>query len=320
MDEASAAGAVSVLEAAREADRPHRPGHILAEFQAWVACGWDGDVPLFALGSEDGKVVALAEMVLPSWDNRHLCLVDLVVDPRARARGVGTALLEAVMERARSTGRSTLVTGSLEHPAPVALAKRFGLTQVSVEQARRQDLDALDREALREALKEASAHSEGYDVERMPRIVPEEMAPDVVALNAAINDAPVDGLDLEDEVFSVARLRVFERTQVALGRRTYRLVARDRSSGRLAGHTVVAISAQQPWHAVQYDTSVVRDHRGHRLGLLLKLTMLGWLEECEPQLRLVDTWNSATNVHMVSVNERVGYRLTETVLDWQGSL
>ncbi|MDQ1604168.1 MAG: hypothetical protein QOE01_2013 [Actinomycetota bacterium] len=320
MDDASAAGAVSVLEAAREVDKPHRPGHILAEFQAWVGCGWDGDVPHFALGSEDGKVVALAEMMLPSWDNRHLCLVDLVVDPRSRERGVGTALLEAVMERARSTSRSTLVTDSLEQPAPVALAKRFGLTQVSVEQARRQDLGGLDREALREALKEASAHADGYDLERMPRIVPEEMAPDVVALNAAINDAPVDGLDLEDEVFSVERLRVFERTQVTLGRRTYRLAARERSSGLLAGHTVMAISAQQPWHASQYDTSVVVAHRGHRLGLLLKLEMLRWLEECEPQVRYIDTWNTASNDYMVSVNARLGYRLTETVIAWQGGL
>jgi len=32
--------------------------------------------------------------------------------------------------------------------------------------------------------------------------------------------------------------------------------------------TVVAVDSEQPWHAEQYDTSVVRDHRGHRFDRL----------------------------------------------------
>jgi RimJ/RimL family protein N-acetyltransferase len=140
----------------------------------------------------------------------------------------------------------------------------------------------------------------------------------VVSLNATINDAPTNDLDVEPEVFNAERLRVFERTQDGLGRRTYRLAARHRESGELVGHTVVAVTADQPWHSTQYDTSVVRAHRGRRLGLLLKVEMVRWLREVEPQVRYVDTWNSESNEHMVAVNERIGYRLTETTIAWQG--
>jgi hypothetical protein len=65
------------------------------------------------------------------------------------------------------------------------------------------------------------------------------------------------------------------------------------------------------------DTSVLKAHRGHRLGLLLKLGMLYWLREEEPQLRAVDTSNAVTNTHMVGINEAIGYRVVGTSFEWQ---
>ena len=61
-------------------------------------------------------------------------------------------------------------------------------------------------------------------------------------------------------------------------------------------------------------------HRGHRLGLLLKLEMLRWLAEEEPQLREIDTWNAESNDHMIGVNELLGYRIMGRVLDFQRSI
>ena len=75
-----------------------------------------------------------------------------------------------------------------------------------------------------------------------------------------------------------------------------------------------------PGFGGQYDTSVVRAHRGHRLGLLLKIEMLRWLGDAEPQLRVLDTWNAATNSHMIAVNERLGYSVIGEGLEWQKHL
>jgi len=58
--------------------------------------------------------------------------------------------------------------------------------------------------------------------------------------------------------------------------------------------------------SVAVDTSVVRMHRGNRLGLLLKAEMLGWLRESN-QLHRLDTWNAASNTHMIGINEKLGY-------------
>lgn len=65
------------------------------------------------------------------------------------------------------------------------------------------------------------------------------------------------------------------------------------------------------------DTAVHRDHRGHRLGLLLKIDMMRWIAEREPQLEIVETWNHADYQHMNNVNEAIGYQLSRVFAEYQ---
>jgi RimJ/RimL family protein N-acetyltransferase len=171
-----------------------------------------------------------------------------------------------------------------------------------------------------EAYAEAAPAAADYDLVRLEGRVPAELLPTISELTAAINDAPIDDLDIEDEVFPVERIRNYETSVIDSGHRLYRVLARSRVTGELAGHTVVAVDAETPTLAHQHDTSVVRAHRGHRLGLLLKSEMLRWLDEVEPQVETIDTWNAETNDHMIAVNERLGYRPLGRELSFQRRL
>ena len=137
---------------------------------------------------------------------------------------------------------------------------------------------------------------------------------------AAINDAPRDGLEIEDEVFSPERNRAFEDAMLASDYRVYRVLARHERSGEIAGVTARLVDGETSTHADQLDTSVVGAHRGHRLGLLLKADMLRWLAESEPRLATVDTFNAESNDHMVAVNERLGYRVMGRELQYQDAI
>ena len=53
----------------------------------------------------------------------------------------------------------------------------------------------------------------------------------------------------------------------------------------LAGLTELGIDPQDPSWAYQFITAVAREHRGHRLGLLVKVAMLDMLADAEPALR-----------------------------------
>ena len=137
---------------------------------------------------------------------------------------------------------------------------------------------------------------------------------------AAINDAPIDDLDIEDEVFPPERVRAYEDAQEARGLLIHRVFARHRETGELAGHTVVVVDSERPQLGEQEDTSVVRAHRGHRLGLLLKADMNLWLREVQPQLETIDTWNAESNSHMIALNELVGYQVMGREFEFQKSI
>jgi GNAT superfamily N-acetyltransferase len=146
---------------------------------------------------------------------------------------------------------------------------------------------------------------------------PNEELEALAEMTAAINDAPTDDLDIEDEVFPAERVRNYESAQLARGYRFHRVFARHRETGQLAGHTVVVVDGERPHLAEQHDTSVVRAHRGHRLGLLLKADLLLWLRETQPQVESIDTWNAESNDHMIEVNEKLGYRIMGRALAFQ---
>ena len=78
----------------------------------------------------------------------------------------------------------------------------------------------------------------------------------------------------------------------------------------MGGHTIVITHPLRPYVGLQADTAVARHHRGHRLGLLLKIDMMRWLAEVEPQLKIIETWNNIDNKFMINVNEALGYRLS----------
>ena len=303
---------VAVTNAARRADSPWL--HPLTEHECVgdLRHGWDGEPKAACLAIVDGVDVGWGGYEVSAYDNLHLAWLEVEIVPALRRLGHGSALLEALVARARTEGRTSVGVAGWDATGPRAFAAHHGLGEKSVEVHRRQYVEGPAGLALPEA--------SGYELVRWPAQTP---AGDLVALaelTAAINDAPTDDLDVEDEAFPPERIAAYEHAWASRGHRLYRLVARHRATGELAGQTVVAVDGERPELGEQHDTSVVAAHRGHRLGLMLKLEMLRWLAEAEPQLREIDTWNAESNDHMIGVNELLGYRVLGRVLDFQRTL
>ncbi len=315
------AGAAAMLDAARAVDTPYWPGGIVSDLTVGLQYGWDGEPPLMAVAHDGrGRVVGVLEVHLPAYDNKHLGFLEVTVDPSARRQGIGRSLFDAGMSRIRADGRSLVLADCVDRPAGVEFLTAMGLERASVAIHRRLNLLALDWARLDVEYKNAESQAGAYELVRMFGRTPTDMVAEIAALTEAINDAPTDDLDVEDEVFSPDRIIAFEAAEAARRHRTYRIVARHQVTGELAGHTVAAVDSERPGGGWQYDTSVVRAHRGHRLGLWLKIAMLRWLAEDEPQLRSLDTFNAASNAHMIRVNEILGFEVMNTVITWQRRL
>jgi hypothetical protein len=98
--------------------------------------------------------------------------------------------------------------------------------------------------------------------------------------------------------------------------RTYGVVARHDATGELAALTEVGVDPADPGWGHQMLTGVTRQHRGHRLGLLVKTAMAQWLITAEPTVERVQTWNAESNRYMIAVNEALGYTILGEPTTW----
>ncbi|WP_139983000.1 GNAT family N-acetyltransferase [Nocardioides litoris] len=282
--------------------------------------GWDGEPATPYLAVLDGEVVAAGTVSTSERDNLHLAWLGVDVRPDLRRRGLGSEVLARLEADARALGRTSLGLGCWDVPGLEDFALAHGYERRSTDVNRRQLLPEVDPTVVDALHDDALLDAADYELVRRRGRTPEAELDALAVMTAAINDAPTGDLDIEDEVFDADRVRAYEHAHEQRGIDLYRVVARLRRTGELAGQTVVGVDRERPHLGDQHDTSVVAAHRGHRLGTLLKTDMLRWLRGAEPQLAEIDTWNAESNGFMIGVNEQLGYRVMGRSMDLQKSV
>ncbi|MGN6599129.1 MAG: GNAT family N-acetyltransferase [Actinomycetes bacterium] len=323
-DDEAFAALYAVRVAAVEHDDPQTPDDPPEDVRGALRSTAHEDVRAW-LWSVDGEPVAMASAYLPLQDNRHLVEVDhLRVTPAWRRRGVGQQVLAFVLEHARQVGRTVVAAqscrdhGSDTPSAGDLFAGAAGAEPALVEVRRTQHLDELDWSALARLEQEASAASAGYRLVQWVDRAPDDLVAGVATLlGRMVTDAPMGELDLEPEHYDVERVRSEERQAQDRGRlRVAAALVHDRT-GVVAGYSDMGISRSRPAVGYQWETIVLPEHRGHRLGLRLKLANTRALRDASPATRRVHTWNAASNEHMIRINEAVGFRPTQVWTQWQ---
>jgi RimJ/RimL family protein N-acetyltransferase len=270
------------------------------------------------LYDDAGEAVGRLGMWVPVHDNHQLVDGWFSVRPDRRGQGFGTRLLEELEHRTRALGRTTLWVGIADDDEGSAgFLAGHGFTPAARDARRFQVLADVEPATLDALERDAAAQACDYVLERVAPPYDDAQLTELIPAMAAINDAPTGALDFEDEVFDLDRMRDAERAHELRGERVRRVIARHRGTGEVAGHTYLVVRPWAPREAGQWDTSVAAAHRGHRLGFALKIEMLRWLAEEEPQVEVIETWNNADNTPMIKVNEALGYRLSRTFATFQ---
>jgi GNAT superfamily N-acetyltransferase len=282
------------------------------------------DGRLVLVSALDGDVTVGAGMLfLFRHDNTHLGEAEVYVHPDHRRRGVGRAVLAELERQARAAGR-TVVIGTTFAPvgaeSPGSLfAAATGYPVASAEQTKVVDLKEAPEHwpALDE---EVAAVLGDYRVTVFEERVPDEYVDDFCGLlSAFIGQVPTGDLDLEEASWTPQRLRENEGRMIAIGR--VRLIgAAIAPDGHLCGFSDIAINRDDPRHASVGGTLVLPAHRGHRLGVAMKLATHRRMIELFPSCAYVETGNAGVNAAMNSVNEQLGYRVVERCLDVQKRL
>jgi GNAT superfamily N-acetyltransferase len=320
-DEATMATRTAILGAVRAHDVPDFPpicpvraaGRLRYPADAWDVASW--------LGYLHGRPVGVLTRWLPLRENLGNMGIELFVLPEYRRRGLGRALYAFATDHARERGRvritsdsvATLPGGVPRDEAGGAFAEAVGAKPALDDVRRRLDLSTVDIPEPVEA--------QGYSLITWRDHAPEEYLDDIARLDGRlVLDAPSGDLVVEAWRTDAGRHRNEEGASVLRGERQYHSGIRHDASGTLVAWTTLLFNATVPWHAWQHITIVDPDHRGHGHGYRVKVANLRYALAHEPTLTIVDTWNASSNVHMIAINEAVGFRAVDAWCEWQHEL
>ena len=265
----------------------------------------------------DGRVVGIADLGFSIGDNEHHADLEIAVHPDHRRRGIGRALHRDATRRRRTRGRTT-DSGEVYSPVHgpdspgLAFAKTLGYDDAHGEHHLAMDLPA-DPDHL--ATLAASGHA-GYEIVTWRNRCPDDLIDAYVEMRNRMNaDAPLGELDWAPPTMDLERVRLGEE-RVGRSYDSVVAAARRTSDGTMGGYSLTFL-AHGTTEALQDDTLVMPDHRGHRLGLALKLATLDIVQREHPDRSSLHTWTDPENHAMYVTNQRFGYRPVEAMHEMQ---
>jgi GNAT superfamily N-acetyltransferase/RimJ/RimL family protein N-acetyltransferase len=309
--------AYRISRAAWEIDVPDIPFASRTVFGKRVRHSWPGTGHERYLALLDGVPAGYLGMRLPLDDNRHMAHLEVLTAPESRRRGVGRALIEQAVTRCRALGRTHLVAQTTDQrPDGDAFAGALGAKPGLADTRSRLDLPPADQGRLDALLAEAWTHAADYRLVQWTRVPPTELLDDVAYLESRLNlDAPTGDLPIEQEQVDAEKIVATEEYLELIGRTSTHTGVRH--GARLVAWTTVSGNSDDPGQTWQQITIVDPAHRGHRLGLIVKLENLRYLRRLQPDLRAIDTFNATANDHMLAINDALGFRRVDQWMQWQ---
>ena len=310
-----------------------------------LADPYERQVILVAKAGE--QIIGTVDIALPLTDNLDMAEFTLDILPEFQRQGVGRKLLLAAEHLARSEGR-TLILVDTNHPGAslhefetaqlvpgsgqgfvpldsreVEFARRTGYTLQHIEQFSSCALP-LDTKLVADLQAEADDANNGrYRLHHWTDRCPDEWLEAVAVLenqSGADVDPSLETPVEQDMVFDGGILREAEEVTIAQGRRTVVTAVEHLATGALVGLTTISVLAHRPDVVFQDDTLVLQEHRGNKLGLLIKVANMERLTEQFPDARVIYTWNAPENRYLLTVNQQLGFTTAGVTGIWQKEL
>lgn len=299
------------------------PASVLAQWQAakYSHCRrW--------LAYVDEVAVGCAMAWWETRDDPDMLMTYVFVDSGFRQQGIGTALAHHVREAFADQGFTRALAGintlqpgadaltgpggagAVEgsHPGVrMALGEGFTLTQAAVwsrYDVHRPSVDPGD--ALRDA--QASA-GEDYELLVWEGAAPEELLEGLAVLKQRMrSDMPSGEVEFGASLWDAERLRQDDEQRLRTDR-LWRTAVRHRPTGTLVALNELLQGRAQPHGFVgQWDTIVLPEHRGRRLGTVVKAANILQVRKAVPEGVEINACNAAENTHMRSINRFLGFQ------------
>lgn len=267
---------------------------------------------------EGERIVGTLMLKLSLKENRQHAEVAVTVVPGHRRQGLGTRLLAEADRVMAEEGRTVAIA---EVPVPWGQTRdswpgaRFAFRH-GFEVGLEEDALTLDLPVGKELLAGLRSDTGDYRMREWTGACPDDLVEAYARMRTVMQqDMPMGDMEVAPAVWDVERVRAMEKRMADSGTGGLVTVA-EAPSGELVGFTSLLLPAGQST-VYQEDTLVTGAHRGHRLGLALKVHNLERLVREFPERSAVHTWNAVGNKHMLDINLALGFRADERFLELQ---
>ncbi|TNU73222.1 GNAT family N-acetyltransferase [Miniimonas arenae] len=274
----------------------------------------------------DGVVVGRVGLDLPHEGEARGGYFLIELHPDVWGQGIGRRAMRLVEDAAREHGRTVLETW-VQHPetggprlasptgfgsipaedrgARFLLAHGFTLSQIE----RYSALDlATCTDTVDALLAEAATHASDYRLVSWTAPTPPEHVAGYAWLKSRMaTDTPNADLEVVEEVWDADRVARHDARNTEGGRTLHVVAAQHVETGELCAFNELVTGPEPDEVTHQEDTLVLREHRGHRLGTLVKCENLRQWREIAPWSRRVTTYNAEENRPMLDINEAIGF-------------
>ena len=321
-DEAAARRAWEISRAAWAVTVPDIPHESLGHFLASISSPPPAHDFERVIATLDGEPAGYLVLQLPLLDNLENAEAEIWVVPERRRRRVGSALFEYAADRLRALGRKRILGETVNgRPGGSEFCAALGAAAALADTRSRLDVTTVDRARLDAMLAEAWTHADGYRTLRWHGMPADEYLADMAYLDGRmVTDAPMGDLDWEPEKVDADRIREAERRRLARGVERFHTGAIHVASDRMVGFTTLSGETEIPAHLWQNNTIVDPEHRGHRLGTIVKLENFAFALAHRPETAAIDTFNATANEYMLSINRAMGFRAADAWTQWQKTI
>ncbi|WP_025273338.1 hypothetical protein [Haloglycomyces albus] len=192
----------------------------------------------------------------------------------------------------------------------VPFGASLGYSDVNTQDIRRVELQAVDEGRIDQLKAEAESKTYDYEIVSGIGMIPKRYLAGIARMEEfLITDMPFEDWDLQLANIDSSRVRREQTEQLRRGDLTIRTIALHRQSDTVVADSSISVPAASEAWARHGNTVVDSRHRGHRLGLLVKIANQRLLKSYRPHMKYVITGNATVNDHMIAINEAIGYRL-----------
>lgn len=293
---------------------PVPPEHMLRQNLQMISKHPLYDVKYHLVKNDNQEPVARLIMLFgksdgEDYDNqKHMCLLNLSVAEAYRRQGIATELLKYVIQEVEDTDVNLLQVDT-NHDSGRAYSKYLGAELALESRDSRVNVEDLDWEMIEAWNAEGEKNNPDVSIELFTGLPDEQ---DIEAYSRlyteAFNQQPFDEIEGLELTWTPEKLRELHARMTEMGSTDYVMITRE-ANGDMSGLTELSYNPERGHRMGQGLTGVQEHYRGRGLGKWLKAKMLLYMRETFPDVEHVATTNASSNAAMLSINERLGFKL-----------